>query len=852
MASAHADPCDGVQARHAAPDPGGRRRQHDGDAEMCGKRSQLQRLHEIQAQMARGHSLSPAEAAQAEAAPSPDLDLVPPGPFPFPPSGPSFPRFPRPQAMGSLVAPGSEFLRHLRELEADLELAQSLKMRLPPALTQRIRRLPIRSGLLTEACRDRDPEEAAMAASLTLDLPPLFSLKDRSLASAQEPGGVRVRSRALGLGLELQMALEKEVRAPLRELQLVLEQVKARQDHLQNFLESRSAEVQSAEGSRYPSPSPVRSGRDRMPSPQPPQPASRSFQPVDTALDVRPNGAETFAPFRERCPRSGDKVASRRGESPPPQIRIPPEPITKQMVAARPQQESLMQAYLAFLKGEVDGLPPDPVPMQGLQGLAADMLTPNHGSPEAAASGPGIPKLPEVYRAAVTIIREHGWDALHGRDSSGPCWTALHWAAAEGRNDVCLLLLGCRADPNHEDEIGRIPAYYANLHGYADTAVLLHSSSRPEQDDTMERLSAASTGASALDRGTCASTWTWSPSVLHTVTPGQSTPRDVKKLVPEHSARTSALRARTSIPHSNFCYSNRVVYFAWCRGCGRYAVDSVAKAVDLRRRLAQSQILHGQATGEARAEGLRRARSEAAERRELYMDYEITRQMQEKAKLFQISQFEDRIADELAKRKAVQQREAMDRRRICDGSEELRQLKERLHMAKVNKERAHQLLEIQVRKERDRLIEHKFAENMANHVLEQAELEHKLVIEKDKQRQRVKSINQQQIAMKEAQRDEAMQEFGEDSVACCIGGEYQRERAEVDNLVAQIIDENERERKAKEEKQAESRQLLQNFLVEQQQRQIQKLAEEQEENERIEAYARMKRQQEEKLAAEKD
>ena len=29
----------------------------------------------------------------------------------------------------------------------------------------------------------------------------------------------------------------------------------------------------------------------------------------------------------------------------------------------------------------------------------------------------------------------------------------------------------------------------------------------------------------------------------------------------------------------------------------------------------------------------------------------------------------------------------MDRRRICDGSEELRALKERLHMAKVNKER---------------------------------------------------------------------------------------------------------------------------------------------------------------------
>lgn len=498
--------------------------------EMCGKRSQLQRLHEIQAQAARGRSLSPADAAPAEPAQavrsapqreatelSSQDPAMPAGPFSFP-SDPSCPRFPRPAPapmapMAPVAAPRSEFLRHLRELEADLELAQSLKMRLPPALTQRIRRLPIRTGLLKEVAWD--PEEAA-SASVTLDLPlpRSFDLKDRS--SVQEAG-----ISSMGLGLDLQMALEKEVRAPLRELQLVLEQVKARQDHLQRFLER--ADVQSAE-SRYPSPKV--SGR-RMPSPQP----SRGFQPLDEALVDWPNGAETFAPFREqRCPRSGDKVAS-PGERPAP-IRIPPEPITKQVAAP---QEPLMQAYLAFLKGEVDGLPPEPVPMQG---LGADMVTANRPEEEAAGpSGMGIPKLPEVYRAAVSIIREHGWEALHGRDSSGPCWTALHWAAAEGRNDVCLLLLGCRADPNHEDEIGRIPAYYANLHGYADTAVLLHSSSRPEkapkpardrdEDDTVERLSAASTGASAFDRGTCASTCNWSPSVLHSVTPGQSMPRDV-------------------------------------------------------------------------------------------------------------------------------------------------------------------------------------------------------------------------------------------------------------------------------------------------------------------------------------
>ncbi|CAE7248789.1 unnamed protein product [Symbiodinium sp. CCMP2456] len=423
-------------------------------ARRCGKRSQLQRLHEIQAQTARGRSLSPAEAEPAEPAEpaqavrsapqweaeliSPDL-AVPGTGFSFPDPSPSFPRFPRPapsQAMAPIGAsmeapPRSEFLRHLRELEADLELAQSLRMRLPFSLAQRIRRLPIRTGLLKEVA-SLDPEEATSSASVTLDLPlgprSVSDLKDRS--SAQEPG-----VSSLGPGLDLQMALEKEVRAPLRELQLVLEQVKARQDNLQRFLER--ADVQSVE-SRYPSPKV--SGR-RMPSPQP----SRSFQLLDEALAEWPNGAETFAPFREqRCPRSGDKVAS-HGESP----------------------ESLMQAYLAFLKGEVDGA--------GLGCLAADMVTPNR--PEEAAGHSGLiilaspRKLRSILKAAVSIIREHGWEALHGRDSSGPCWTALHWAAAEGRNDVCLLLLGCRADPNHEDEIGRIPAYYANLHGYADTAV---------------------------------------------------------------------------------------------------------------------------------------------------------------------------------------------------------------------------------------------------------------------------------------------------------------------------------------------------------------------------------------------
>merc|ERR1712203_794054 len=117
---------------------------------------------------------------------------------------------------------------------------------------------------------------------------------------------------------------------------------------------------------------------------------------------------------------------------------------------------------------------------------------------------------------------------------------------------------------------------------------------------------------------------------------------------------------------------------------------------------------------------------------------------------------------ELASRKALQLRECMDRRRICDGSEELRALKERLHMAKVNKERSQQLLEIEVRNEINRLQEQAIAEYMNNERLEHIELEHKLNIEKSKQRERVKHINQQQIAMKEAQREDAQEEYNKE------------------------------------------------------------------------------------------
>jgi len=79
------------------------------------------------------------------------------------------------------------------------------------------------------------------------------------------------------------------------------------------------------------------------------------------------------------------------------------------------------------------------------------------------------PGLPELYEAAITIILEHGWEALHGGENGNREWTALHWAACEGRVDICELLLSAGADAGHLDDLGRTALDYA-LHGGARTA----------------------------------------------------------------------------------------------------------------------------------------------------------------------------------------------------------------------------------------------------------------------------------------------------------------------------------------------------------------------------------------------
>merc|ERR1719183_2455431 len=109
------------------------------------------------------------------------------------------------------------------------------------------------------------------------------------------------------------------------------------------------------------------------------------------------------------------------------------------------------------------------------------------------------------------------------------------------------------------------------------------------------------------------------------------------------------------------------------------------------------------------------------ERRDLFMDYNHVKGAQERERKRLVTEAEERLADEIGRRNADKTRKEQDRRRICDGSEELRALKERLHAAKVNKERAQQLWQIEVRKEKDKRHEHVLAEHFENERLEHLE-----------------------------------------------------------------------------------------------------------------------------------
>ncbi len=68
---------------------------------------------------------------------------------------------------------------------------------------------------------------------------------------------------------------------------------------------------------------------------------------------------------------------------------------------------------------------------------------------------------------------------------------------------------------------------------------------------------------------------------------------------------------------------------------------------------------------------------------------------------FNVREVEQSLAKELQRQKVERERQKRDLEQICDGSDELRELKEKIRVAYLNKERSAQLAEQQFRKQRE-------------------------------------------------------------------------------------------------------------------------------------------------------
>jgi len=202
---------------------------------------------------------------------------------------------------------------------------------------------------------------------------------------------------------------------------------------------------------------------------------------------------------------------------------------------------------------------------------------------------------------------------------------------------------------------------------------------------------------------------------------------------------------------------------------------------------------------------------------------------------------DERLAAELARRKTQAVREQKNVQRICEQSEELRELEEKLKAAYMNKERESQIKE------------------SASLIAKQAEAEAIMAKEMEADRQRglqaeayrdylrvqdgksMRKALDAQMEEKEAMKSEAYEAF-------------LKEKDMVDKVVEAILAEDTAERMARHKKESEIKGYIETFIKEQEEYKEKRRLENEAENAEIRAYAEqvMAREQALRLAREKD
>lgn len=184
---------------------------------------------------------------------------------------------------------------------------------------------------------------------------------------------------------------------------------------------------------------------------------------------------------------------------------------------------------------------------------------------------------------------------------------------------------------------------------------------------------------------------------------------------------------------------------------------------------------------------------------------------------------EERIATVLAQRQQQRDRTQKEVQMLREQSEELRELAEKIRMARANKERALQVQEKTQIKQQQLEYDRNFDEIMGQHT--------QAAIKKDVEHQQAR--REQNIQAKRVL-EEQMHERVEAQRLAEI--EFQRERAMVDEVVRRILEEDRVEAVLKKQKQEETKDFIARFLQEQEVARTQKLLRDNQEERQRQEY----------------
>lgn len=259
----------------------------------------------------------------------------------------------------------------------------------------------------------------------------------------------------------------------------------------------------------------------------------------------------------------------------------------------------------------------------------------------------------------------------------------------------------------------------------------------------------------------------------------------------------------------------------------------------IQKMLKDQQIAAGHGQSERRVESLRWQREAEEEQKEYEEDFKVIQTAQQKAQKAQITEMEENIARELEDRHAAAIRTEMNRRRICAGSDELKALRRKLQAAEMNKLRKGQKKEKEVFAVEEKVYEKDIAGVME--AKRQVELAKEAVVADNKHTQRLTTKDLQLKAIADRSFDrEAEYEI------------FLKDKQQVADIVDRIAREDQFVEDEKIRKVDETRLVVKQFQIENEQMKKDRRERERAENAEIEEYARKKREHQEKLLAEKE